>query len=253
MLEAAGLATVTRQRTIAKVKELAQKKAYKLAQVARERQRRYNLDRIAELRKGGKAQAAEMEEARGAFQAGQYDAANVLLAARRASQEVEALTAAQLADRQDKINAALRKAVAAYTRAAKVAAADKADESLLRMAGIYAEKLKDPTAAMKTYLEIVRQFSGTAVAEDASWRIAQYYDRQGKYAEAIKAYDAFLRNYRRSPRAGAAQFAIAENYEQLGQWVKAMDAYTNYINNFPKGPLVRKAREQINWIKTYRL
>ena len=251
--EAAGLATVTRQRTIAKVKELAQKKAYKLAQVARERQRRYNLDRIAELRKGGKARAAEMEEARGAFQAGQYDAANVLLAARRASQEVEALTAAQLADRQDKINAALRKAVAAYRRAAKVAAADKADESLLRMAGIYAEKLKDPTAAMKTYLEIVRQFSGTAVAEDASWRIAQYYDRQGKYAEAIKAYDAFLRNYRRSPRAGAAQFAIAENYEQLGQWVKAMDAYTNYINNFPKGPLVRKAREQINWIKTYRL
>ena len=106
---------------------------------------------------------------------------------------------------------------------------------------------------MKTYLEIVRQFSGTAVAEDASWRIAQYHERQGKFAEAIVAYKAFLRNYRRSARAGAAQFAVAENYEHLGKWVDAMDAYTNYINNFPSGPLVRKATEQINWIKTYRL
>jgi TolA-binding protein len=106
---------------------------------------------------------------------------------------------------------------------------------------------------MATWLEIVRQFSGTAVAEDASWRIAQTYERQRKYAEAVTAYEAFLRNYRRSPNAGQAQFAIAENYEHLGEWVKAMDSYTNYINNFPEGPLVNKAKGQISWIKTYRL
>ena len=46
---------------------------------------------------------------------------------------------------------------------------------------------------------------------------------------------------------------MAENYERLGKWVQAMDAYTNYINNFPDGPLVERAREQIAWIKTYRL
>jgi TolA-binding protein len=166
---------------------------------------------------------------------------------------VEVLTAVQLADRQDKINAALRRAVDAFLKASKVAAGDKADEALLHMAEIYAEKLKDTEAAMRTYREIVRQFSGTAVAEDASWRIAQHHERQGEHAEAIKAYEAFLRNYRRSSRAGQAQFAIAENYEHLGEWVKAMDAYTNYMNNFPSGPLVRKAQEQINWIKTYRL
>jgi tetratricopeptide (TPR) repeat protein len=106
---------------------------------------------------------------------------------------------------------------------------------------------------MKTWLEIVRQFSGTNVAEDASWKIAQYYEREGKYADAVEAYQAFLRNYRRSPNAGAAQFATAENYEHLGEWVKAMDSYSNYITNFPDGPLVAKAKEQINWIKTYRL
>ena len=32
-----------------------------------------------------------------------------------------------------------------------------------------------------------------------------------------------------------------------------MDQYTNYLNNFPEGGLAQKAREQINFIKTYRL
>ena len=194
-----------------------------------------------------------MEEASDAANYGQFNDANVLVFAQKAHQDVETLTATQLADRQDKINAALRKAVAAYTATSKIAGGNKADAALLQMATIYDQRLKDSKAAMETWLEIVRQFSGTAVAEDASWKIAQYYEREGKYAEAIEAYTAFLRNYRRSPNAGPAQFAIAENYERLGQWVAAMDSYNNYITNFPDGPLVTKAKEQINWIKTYRL
>ena len=148
---------------------------------------------------------------------------------------------------------ALDKAVAAYTTASKVAGADKADDALLQMATIYDQRLKDSQEAMRTWLEIVRQFSGTAVAEDASWRIARYYELEGKHAEAIEAYQVFLRSYRRSPKAGAAQFAVAENFEHLNRWVEAMDSYTNYITNFPKGPLLAKAKDQINWIKTYRL
>ncbi|NQT37057.1 MAG: hypothetical protein HQ581_06185, partial [Planctomycetes bacterium] len=67
------------------------------------------------------------------------------------------------------------------------------------------------------------------------------------------AYNAFLLAYRRSANAGQAQFAIAENYENLGEWVKAMDSYTNYITAFSGGPLEKKARDQITWIKAYRL
>ena len=72
-------------------------------------------------------------------------------------------------------------------------------------------------------------------------------------AEAIDAFTAYLRSYRGAARAGAAQFAIAENFEHLGKWVSAMDSYNNYVNNYPDGPLVAKAKEQITWIKTYRL
>jgi len=251
--EAQRFAGVTRDVSIAKNKEKAQKEAYRQVQSFRRGRRGDNVALVAQLRKEGKKGQADVAQAKFAAQELQYNYASTLVAAQAAEQQVETLTAAQLADRQDKINAALRRAVTIYQRAAKVAAADKADEALLLMARIYDEKLKDADAAMTTWLEIVRQFSGTAVAEDASWRIAQYYERRSDHARAIEAYKAFVRNYRRSTRAAAAQFAVAESYEHLGQWVKAMDAYTNYINTFPSGSMVKKAREQINWIKTYRL
>ena len=251
--EAVKLAGVTRVQSVQMAQKKAQKAAYAQAQGRRRADAMTNASVINELRDEGKNEQAEMQAARFAARGQFFQRANVGLAAQKAEQDVQELSAVQLADRQDKINGALRQAVAAYLDASKVAGANKADEALLLMAGIYADKLKDDDAAMKTYMEIVRQFSGTAVAEDASWRIAQYYERKGQHAEAIKAFEAFLRNYRRSSRAGLAQFAVAENHEALGQWVKAMDAYTNYINNFPKQPLIQKAKDQINWIKTYRL
>lgn len=251
--ESARLAAASRETALAKANEMAQGRAYQLAQSNRREQSEARSKKVADLKSAGMSSAAEVEEATQAANYAQFDRANVELNVQRAGQEVVALTATQLADRQDKMNAALRKAVESYTSASKVAGADKAGDALLRVATIYDQELKDDKAAVGTWLEIVRQFSGTAVAEDASWRIAQYYERQRKFAEAIEAFKAFLRNYRGSAKAAEAQFAIAENYEHLGQWVNAMDSYTNYINNFPQGPMVQKAREQINWIKTYRL
>ncbi len=251
--EAARLGAVTREKSLQIAQELAQRNAYKNVQKYRRTQVSNRSSRISSLKKAGKELQAQLEEAGQAANWGVFNDANVRLFSQQAFQEVETFTAAKLADRRDKINAALRKAVEAYTEASLVAGADKAGDALLEMATIYDEKLKDADSAMKTWLEIVRQFSGTTVAEDASWRIAHYYEERGDYTKAIDAYTAFLRNYRRSPKAESAQFSIAENYEQLGQWISAMDAYTSYMKNFPKGKFTEKAKEQINWIKTYRL
>jgi tetratricopeptide (TPR) repeat protein/thioredoxin-like negative regulator of GroEL len=251
--EADRLATATREKTVELSKERAQKKAYEQVQSMRRGQELARNERVLSLKSAGKSQAAELEEAIGAVSQQSYNYSNAVVFAQQAQAEVETLTAAQLADRQDKINAALRKAIEAYGAASKIAGGNKADAALLQMANIYDQRLKDSKAAMQTWSEIIRQFSGTAVAEDASWKLAQYYEREGKYAQAIEAYNAFLRNYRRSPNAGPAQFAVAECYEHLGQWVAAMDSYNNYLNNFADGPLAAKAKEQINWIKTYRL
>ncbi len=251
--EAERLDAATRETSREIAKDVAQRNAYRNVQSLRQAQKESRAGFIAELKKGGKGAVAEAEEASFAGNWGQFNDANVDLVARKAVQEVESLTASQLADRQDKIAAALRKAVEAYAAASQVAGADKADEALLQMASIHDTRLKNPEAAMRTWLEIVRLFSGTAVAENASWRLCQYYERNAAWAEAIEAYKAFVRNYRRSPMAGRAQYAAAEAYEHLGEWIAAMDSYTNYVVNFPEGPLVAKAKEQINWIKTYRL
>jgi tetratricopeptide (TPR) repeat protein len=251
--EADKLGKVTRAEQLEKSKEVAQRGAYDAVQSNRRANVSKGMQKVAELKAAGKGEMAEVQEAVNAAGQQQFDVANVELFAQKAGQEIETMTALELADRQDKVNAALRKAVDAYTATSKIAGGSKADSALLQMATIYDQRLKDSKAAMQAWLEIVRQFSGTNVAEDASWKIAQYYEREGKFAEAVEAYQAFLRNYRRSPNAGAAQYAIAENYEHLGQWVKAMDSYTNYLTNFPDGPLANKAKQQINWIKTYRL
>ncbi len=251
--EARQLAAITREESLVEATEMAQQEAYGKWSADNKAMLAGQRSAVLQLKRAGDMDAAEFAEARNAAITSQSNISRARVLGEQAARQVEELTASQLADRQDKINAALREAVASYERAAKVPTADKADESLLRMAVIYGEQLKDPDRAMSTYREIVRQFSGTSVAEDASWRIAEYHDRLGEYEQAIEAYDAFLRNYRRSPKASDAQFAIAESYEQLDEWVKAMDAYTNYINNFPDGPKAAKAREQINWIRTYRL
>ncbi|QOV91111.1 tetratricopeptide repeat protein [Humisphaera borealis] len=251
--EAQQIAGYTREQQFDLNKDVQQKQAYGRVNSARVSNRAAQQAKIQELRQGGKGAQAELEEARGANDNFLWDQAAVNMAATKAQQDIEAMTCSQLADKQDKINVALRKAVESYAAAGKVPGADKAGEALLRVATIYGERLNDSQQAMATWLEIVRQFSGTAVAEEASWRIAQNYERDAKYAEAIDAYKSFLRNYRGSNRAADAQFAVAENYEHLNEWVKAMDSYGNYVNSFPQGPMIEKAKEQITWIKTYRL
>ena len=251
--EAESLAGVTRGLANEIAAKEAQRQAYTLSQDNRRVRREQNVEQIAKLKRQGKSAEVDKQTALQAALNVQFDQANAAVVANWAAQQEEALTTAQLADRQDKINAALRKAVTNFRRAASVASADKADDALLRMAQIYDQRLKDSEAAMSTWLEIVKQYSGTTVAEDASWKIARYYETHEKYADAINAYNSFLRNYRRSPKASEAQAAIAENHEQLGNWVEAMDAYTNYINNYPEGNMAAKAKEQIAWIKTYRL
>ncbi len=251
--EADRLAAVTRGGSVLAANDLAQRQAYQLAQGNRRNQRERNAQQLAELQDRGEFE--ELDKAR-VYQAAQnfaFDNANTLSAASWAEQQAEVFSAEQLADRQDKINAALRRAVAAFSAAAQVDASDKADAALLRIAEIQDTRLQDAEAAMATWLEITRQYSGTSVAENASWKIALHYERANAHEQAIDAYTSFLRNYRRSPHASDAQFAVAENLERLGRWVEAMDAYTKYLTNFPEGPLRDRAQDQIDWIKTYRL
>ena len=137
-----------------------------------------------------------------------------------------------------------------------VTSADTADDALAD--GWHRSMTSDCTtakSAMATWLEIVKLYSGTTVAEDASWRIAQVL-RIGieQYARGNRCLQLVLEELSaQRPRPAKHRLRSPKATNTLGNWVEAMDAYTNYINNYPQGTMVNKAKEQIAWIKTYRL
>jgi TolA-binding protein len=205
------------------------------------------------LRREGKKEELDLDEAAQAFRLGNVNLDTRSATARVAGIQAETESALQVANRQDRINEAYRQAVATYSRAAsEYPLGDVTDEALLRMAQIYETELKDRAAAMQTYQKVVKFFPGTPVAEDAAWKVAQFHEQEGKYKEAVDAYREFIRNYPASGRVADAQFAMAEALEQLGRWVEAMDAYETFRQKFTSHPKVQLALDQINWIKAYR-
>ncbi len=208
---------------------------------------------IESLYSAGKGREAEMAQARMGAKMKEERYAQAGASAQQASRAEEAMTAFEMANRRDRINAALRSAVRAYEKASKIMLGDYADDALLRMAEIYQNRLKDPVKAMEVYDRIVATFPGTAVAEDAVWRRAKHYEHEGLYKKARKEYETFINNYPQSKRVEEATFRLAEMYEHLKMWVKAIDTYRSYENKFPKGPRLQQAKKQREWINKYRL
>ena len=209
--------------------------------------------RRVQLKAEGDEQQVALNDALDASRSGSLVAGKLFCHVTQAELEAETETALHIANRQDRINDAYREAIAIYLKAVTDhPLGDKTDQSLIRIAEIFETRLKDRAAAMQTYQKIVRQFPGTPVAEDAAWKVTQFYVEEGKYAQAADSYKTFIRNYPASSRVAEAQFGLAEVLEQLGQWVDAMDAYEVFRQKFDKHPKVKLAADQISWIKTYR-
>jgi TolA-binding protein len=251
--QAQKLASVSAATVLAEEFERNQRGAYQAFSKNLAEQQQVQAARRDELKMQGKGAQLDLEEAAGAFR---YNAANfdaIANTTRQAEIKAETETALQVANRQDRINEALRDAVAAYSRATgEYPLGDMTDESLLRIAQIFETELKDRDAAMKTYQRVVELFPGTPVAEDAAWKLASFYEQEGKFTLAADAYGEFIRKYPASSRVADAQFALAEVYEQLGKWVEAMDAYEVFRQKFGQHPKAQLASEQIIWIKAYR-
>ena len=251
--QAMRLATVTVQTARAEAFERGQRLAYRVAQDDFLKQNRDNQEQQKALKEAGRQREFDLNGA----------VANTLIGGRRRSnvrnqslsvvQQAETESAIEVANRQDKINEAFRKAVALYGRAARdYPLGDRTSESLLRMAEIFETRLKDQAAAKQTYERVVKFFPGTPVAENAAWKVAQFHLDAGDFEKAVNAYRDFIRNYPASGRVADAQFAMAEALEQLGRWVEAMDAYQTFRDKFAKHTKAPAAIEQINWIKAYR-
>jgi TolA-binding protein len=247
------LAGVTQEKAYEESFRYGQKEAYARfnKEVAEESERM--TQRRVLLKAGGDEQLIALNDALDASRSGNLVAGKLFCHVTQAELEAETETALHIANRQDRINDAYREAISMYVKAATDhPLGDKTDQSLIRIAEIFETRLKDRPAAMQTYQKVVRQFPGTPVAENAAWKVTQFYVDEGKYAQAADSYKTFIRNYPASPRVADAQFGLAEVLEHLGKWVEAMDAYEIFRQKFNKHPKVRLATDQISWIKTYR-
>ena len=251
--QAQKLAGVTIEGARAEEYEVGQRAAYSRAAMGNKDQELASSIRRGELKKAGKLNDLELDEAANAWRFTASITSQAANASVAADQQAETLSALQVANRQDRINDAYRQAVVVYGRVVnEYPLGDMTDKSLLRMAQILETELKDRDLAMQTYQKVVKLFPGTPVAEDAAWKVANFYEGENKYKEAVDAYRDFIRNYPASGRVPEAQFSVAEDLEQLGRWVEAMDAYETFRQKFAAHPKAQLAQDEINWIRAYR-
>lgn len=247
------LASVSAQKVRAELFRKGQKGAYVQFQQQDSVNRGLMAKRRKELREAGKLDELSINDAYFAARYNGMNTANLLGNIRQFEQQAETESALQVANRQDRINEAYRKAVSIYGRVAKdYPLGDTTGESLKRLARIYEIKLKDRDAAMKVYQRIVQLFPGTPVAESAALKVAKFHEQTGKFDLAVKSYRDFIRTYPASRQVPEAQYALAEALEQLGRWVEAMDAYETFRQKFSTHARASMARERIQWIKAYR-
>jgi tetratricopeptide (TPR) repeat protein len=252
--EAQQIEGITREQAEVAANTAAQKDIYQRSQQNLQQQEQQMKEEIKSFEGKGDVQGAEKAQARMGEKMKQARYSQAGQAATESSQIVEAMTAYELANKQDRVNAALRDAINAYDKAAAIASGDHAADALLRMATIYETRLKNPGKAMEVYEKIVKTFPGTSVAEGAVWRRAQYFEQKGEYAKAAAEYTTFINNYPKSQQIEQAWWHLAEMYEQLKAWTEAINTYRSIQTNFQQNAaLVQKAEERINWIKTYRM
>src|SRR5262244_806660 len=96
------------------------------------------------------------------------------------------------------------------------------------------EEKKDYAAAAQAYLDFVKDFPKTQIADKALYNASTDFYRAHMLEKALAARELLFRNYPHSPLVPACQLANAEGYEAIGDFEHAAEAYELYVNGFEK-------------------
>ena len=100
-----------------------------------------------------------------------------------------ALSAMQLASRQDRIAELRRRAAESYLRVLDnrtSATGDRAAEAVARAAEIYHSRLKEVERAMAVYEKLIDHYKNAAATKAAIPKVGRYYQQEGQYQKAIE-------------------------------------------------------------------
>ncbi len=148
----------------------------------------------------------------------------------------------------------LKSAVVAYGRVvSEHRLSDKAPQALLRVGEINAKYLKDADAATEAYRRLLEKYPGTPEAVAEQCAVGRAYVKKGKLAEAERILKLFLVSFPNHDRYGDALLHMAECHRRRKEYVKALDDYQSYLARYPDSRRAAEAREEIAWLKKYRL
>lgn len=145
-------------------------------------------------------------------------------------------------------------AVAAYQQVVSLhRLSGKAPKALLRIGEIEARYLEDADAATEAYRQLLEMFPGTTEAVAQQCEVGRTYVKKGKLAEAERITRLFLASFPNHEEYGNALLNMAECHRQQREYVKALDDYQSYLARCPDSPRAAEVREEIEWLKKYRL
>jgi len=154
--------------------------------------------------------------------------------------------------KRDRVNADLRRAIAAYRQVVeRFRMGDTAGKALLRIGTIYSKYLKDEDKAVAAFQELLENYPGSKEAVGALFEVGAYQMKKGNYRQAIQFYQKFAFNYPQDPKVQDAMAAIIRCHIATKAWGKALDACKSYLNRFPKGRHAAFVAEQAAWIRMY--
>ncbi len=112
---------------------------------------------------------------------------------------------------------------------------------------------KDYLEAINEFQNIMVQFSGTTIVDDAQYYLALSYFKRQEYITAAYEFSKLIRSYPNSEYVKDAQFMLAESYYELSPHYsldqrfteKAIEEYQAFIDFFPNDSKISEAEKKI--------
>jgi TolA-binding protein len=107
------------------------------------------------------------------------------------------------------------------------------------------EEKKEYAAAAQAYLDFVKDFPRTQIADKALYNASTDFYKAHMLEKALATREQLFRSYPKSPLVPVCQWANAEGHEAIGDFERAAEAYELYVAGYEKqlGPADRGSKK----------
>jgi TolA-binding protein len=111
-----------------------------------------------------------------------------------------------------------------------------ANQSVLRVAGLFATDLSAPLRAVETYQEYLNLAGDNESIRSQVFSLGQQLTSKKRYLEALHVYGVFVDSFPTDQRAAQALLAMGQVHQANEAWADAMKAYRRILTEYAGGP-----------------